>query len=647
MKKRIAMMIGIILIGFQAVIPLIVTNKQLFNETLPHNQASIVSVTDNVGNTWGYGTTKITCEVGEYYSLYSKWDSVVLSGKLIIRKDSVIIAQLDANTTNSEWLNITFLIRSEYIGGSGGVIIDFHFETNLMDLTSNQLYTITGTEAPRIPSSVIIEDTIVSNGGTNALRISWNAFLDNVGIAYYTIARKSASDGVLVSATNWDSLSKWNTSTNQFTDTSIDQDQTKAWYYGIKAFDRLGLSTAIYSIPNKLSLDKLAPRIDQVKVWVNDTVIKTWLIGESLNWGNNNTKIFPDGTFKIEVITNEELNSISCTLNNPIQERSYTISLTKKSTGTNIWEGTLDLKQPKTESQLSIRNGGYEIQLTLIDKMDNSNNSIFTNVFSVDNTAPAQGLDPMTMIIIAAVAGGAAAIAIIVVMKKKKNERAAMDSDVEISSGPAKKKKKGKIYSGASAIGRASGQEADMLQQRRGVKAESSSKGKTESASKPISSSPPSVNISRPIASESVKKPASDAIPESDKEIDALLKGSQQAGAMQMKQAENAMDIQRRMSFLKSKVDGADQNFALMNVILDQVKNIESVRSTCPTCGHILSNLWVRCPFCALNQNKDTVVQKMQTKKPIGQDMMCPVCKKIIKAQWSRCPYCFIKDKQG
>src|SRR5512137_131615 len=115
MKKYFSMIIGLVLIGLQIFLPMNTTEKSDLNQNLvnPQTQLAVTSVTDYLGNQWTDQTSEITLEVGEYYTVYAHWDATVTSGKLIIMKEDVEAFELDANTTSSQWLNITFLIRSE------------------------------------------------------------------------------------------------------------------------------------------------------------------------------------------------------------------------------------------------------------------------------------------------------------------------------------------------------------------------------------------------------------------------------------------------------------------------------------------------------------------------------------------------------
>jgi hypothetical protein len=301
----------------------------------------------------------------------------------------------------------------------------------------------------------------------------------------------------------------------------------------------------------------------------------------------------------------------------------------------------LDLRQPVDISPAAIFPGIYEMFITVVDDVGNVNDTKFTNIINVFDSSikPQDGFDPLVLgIIIAAVAIGIA-IPIVIVVFKKKNQPVATESDLEMTSGPSKQKRRGKIYEGASAIGKKSGQEAELLQQRRETSV------KTTSSSSNSDSTKPTIvpKVSSPKKTTTSLK--SD-IPESEKDIDNLLENVSKApSSIKIKQAEASVDLRRKIDFLLSKLMGLDQNLALINVLLDQTQSIQAPSKNCPTCGRRIPTSWFSCPFCATDEQGEYVKEKMNQVHPIGQTMMCPVCKKVLQAEWSRCPYCLIRDR--
>ena len=301
-----------------------------------------------------------------------------------------------------------------------------------------------------------------------------------------------------------------------------------------------------------LSLKVPSPTITEFQLGINDSYTYTWARNSSSNDLSNAGGTFnQNGNLLIYVQTDINCADVSVDLINAAI--FYTIPLSNTSTPM-IWTGFMRLNQPDINYLTEAALGGYNLTIHATPQGSGSESStVFVNVFSIEApTTPNQTNWTEIIIIIAVVA--AAAVTILLIIRRTRLQAHSTQADVEMSKGPAKAKH-GKIYSGASAVGRASGAQAQILQQRRSEKTGVPSSPPTLSISKPATptiSKPATPSIS---ASPSITPLASNKIPDSDKEIEEMLKGdTATVSAVKMKQAEAAVDVRRRMDFLSSSL---------------------------------------------------------------------------------------------
>jgi RNA polymerase subunit RPABC4/transcription elongation factor Spt4 len=393
------------------------------------------------------------------------------------------------------------------------------------------------------------------------------------------------------------------------------------------------------------------PQITEFEMAINNTYSYTWT-GNTTSYELDNiqSSVAPAGTFSIIVFTDLRCSSVNIQLQDEDPLKVYTVSLSNPTDDGTTWDGTLNLNQPESMITNPIFIGRYDLQISITDIVGVQNTTMFTKVLSISFPTPL-GLDYgalfmanlwWILIII-----GVAVVGVVIILRMRKVKAKSTQSDFEISKGPSKGKR-GKVYSGASAIGKASGNQAEMLQQRRSEKIG----GTTVPAPKPSSvqpaisssSNPTKIATNKSISEPSVQPKGMKQI-DTEKEIDDLLKDkSGVSSAVKLKQAEASLDVKRRMDFLGSKLSALDQQFPLIYIILDQTGKMEVSTQTCSNCGHALDPSWNQCPYCLTNQNEELIQSKSSSLTPIGLDMMCPVCKKILKAEWTRCPYCYARD---
>jgi hypothetical protein len=616
----------IFLFGFNPV-GLNITHSRILS-SIPLSQTfEIVQIHDNHNNIWG-SSSILDAEVGEILEINAQWNqnafnaSITLEGRMGSIGPWTNLNSINASIGSNGTFVSNFLISVEKTGG-----YDFYKMTitakNITSsslTTTEQIYKYYDGADPGAPSSV--KYTRLSE---SSLKITWTAATDNVGVKYYKIYRVPAQTGVVITVSNAESV--FTSNITEYIDSSVNQ--TIPYFYAVQAIDYANRGSTLVQLSGNASVDRSAPRFLVTPLfYYNDAQIS-----------ENQTK--PQiGLLKIEVQTEPDCVNVTgflvktkSTVN--IQYEIVFIYQNGK------WVGQIDLANPKNTGPIML--GTYDLILINKDLSGNQEPLSIKNFITIENPIEETGLPTYVYIIIAVGAVGAI-VGIVLFKKKAVKEAAAKKSDLEISEGPAKRKR-GKVYSGASSIGRASGRDAEMLQERRGAK--------STSASAPSSSSASKKSVSRTTTSTSYKTKTDS----SSGNIDDLLQfdtsagtgktGSMSAGnqAMAMKQAEASIETTRRMDFTIAKLASIDQNVMLMNLLLNQTAESEQIpKSFCPTCGQPISSSWAGCPYCFIDENKDFLKQKMQEIPSSGIEKPCAVCRKMLHPSWKQCPFCLIRQ---
>ncbi len=258
----------------------------------------------------------------------------------------------------------------------------------------------------------------------------------------------------------------------------------------------------------------------------------------------------------------------------------------------------------------------YEITL----KIDGSEKGC--NPTEIKISAENSGVSTITIVIIIAIIGGVSASALLVVRKKRKSK----EDKVEFGEADkTKPKKRGEIYSGASAIGKRSGQLAEE-------------KAETESTAEP------SVSVSKPPAFKPFGIDRPEKTPQQLMPADTEFKFETKTSTSvaMMKDMESKMDLESRAGFSISKTDSILQNIDFFKAILAQQEQNELV---CPTCKKKMSQFWSKCPYCTIKEH-DSELGLKQSLLSISESVkFCPDCKRLIKPNWITCPFCFVKQK--
>jgi hypothetical protein len=623
----------ILLIG---IIGGILTQVDIFaNSSIPFSIkpkcANIIQISDNHRNIWQVAqNTNHKLESGENLRIFVQW-SENMTGAVLLQKRNLLDNFNSVTATNitadlgcdgTTWSNFTIPISFNINKYCQYQVIARTVSSNTYVESITQKYEIYEFAQPGLITQSSIIWTALNASTPYRIQLNWSVPTDNVGIDYYIIYRKSATDGVPIDVST--ATHNFTSTDNYYIDNSL-PNLNDRYMYAIQGVDFTGSKTNIAQMPNYAKLDFTAPTIanNYPNYYLGNT---NFVVGTS-------TK--PEGIFKVQLVTDEDCVQINGTLTNQGGGAPYTFTFTKD---VNIWEGTIDLNKPRVLVTNAMIPGTYDLTIILVDLAGNTNSVVFSNVITIKSSSGSSGpgIDP---VLLYAIIGGVSLVAVILIVMvlKKKKSAPVVDSDLEMTTGPAKKKR-GKVYSGASSIGRASGMAAEQLQERRGVKdnAESVPKKKTTI---PKSAAPSS------ISSASSARQMKHAAPMDD--LDELLSTTSTpgAGAMAMRQAESNVDTTRRIDFTIAKLSSLDQNLMLMNLLLNQTAESENApKKVCSTCRRTIPLNWPSCAFCVLDQHKDEIIARVNQIPVFGSERLCPVCRKIMHPNWSKCPYCLTRN---
>jgi len=238
-------------------------------------------------------------------------------------------------------------------------------------------------------------------------------------------------------------------------------------------------------------------------------------------------------------------------------------------------------------------------------------------------------VDPM-IIIIPIVIIAAVAVSALVIVKVKRGKD---DVEFEKVDKTKSKKKKGEVYSGASSIGKRSGQIA-----------ESKGGSKTSVLDTPTSTTKSEGRHFKAIKGAfGVEKPTTTETKQM-MPADSMFKFETKAAqsAAMVKSMELKMDLKSKVNFTTSKVNSIISNIEFFKAILLQQEQGELA---CPTCDKKANKYWIVCPYCELQEHAAELGLQQSLMTIGGTVGFCPSCKRVIQPSWSECPYCFAKDK--
>jgi len=256
----------------------------------------------------------------------------------------------------------------------------------------------------------------------------------------------------------------------------------------------------------------------------------------------------------------------------------------------------------------------YRINV-VIDLGDNSANP------SEITLVAAEGPTLLIIILVITIIGGIAVSSLIVVKKKRKSKEKDMEFD---KVDKLKSKKKGKVYKGASSIGKRSGQ---IEEAKTGIKTDKDKEGSAEVHKFKEDNKVAGTKKSKKLM------PADSGF---------KFETSAATGAAMMKNMELKLDLDNKVKFTTSKVESILQNIDFFKAILLQQKQEEL---TCPTCNNKMSDEWIACPYCEIKEYDSELGLQQSMLSLSGEVKFCTNCNRIIKPFWNVCPYCFVEEK--
>jgi hypothetical protein len=547
-----------------------------------------------------------------------------------------ITGSLDTGCLGTEWANFT-ISSMQYAEASAKQIIR-------VVVSSGGIYTygpwrrfqIKENFVPTLPASISVEITEEAR-----IQLSWPLATDNVNMSHYIIYRKPAAQGA-IQTSDLSSLTNWVIPhpTTEFLDTTLDIADKATYYYAIRSFDRKGNPSASIRSTAAVSQDVDAPTVLEGPTLMFGT---RTLEGDDLNF-------LADRVLTIRIRADEDTQAASYQLINQ-QSASATYGPNTLTKSGNYFTSDLDITAPKGIANTPLVPGTYRIVVTLTDIVGNSESYTFESAFTVlaPEPPPGEGPDLLPFIILAV---AAASVVLVVVMQKRKRAMKVAEMDLEVVKGGKATSRKRKIYEGASAVGAASGMEAEIMSSRRGKGSAAAERAKTSAGSS--RSGPPSaprltVPSRPPAASRSTVddfeggRPSPASKPKTDA---AAPPSSKLAEQVAMRSAEQEVDLERKLEFLLPRIDGVEQSVSLSKLILEQTLSMADQERPCPKCGALMGSAWTTCAHCSIARINPEVLKAKQAQHPgIGQSAMCPVCHKLIDARWSRCPFCYARDR--
>lgn len=271
---------------------------------------------------------------------------------------------------------------------------------------------------------------------------------------------------------------------------------------------------------------------------------------------------------------------------------------------------------------IPLSEGKYGIQLQYIDDGSPVNSwgdedYTFDEIFEIVKQANYTWLIIIAVIAVVAVAG-------IVIYKKIQSNKLA-GQIAAADEGPARKRK---IYSGASQIGKRSGQAAEAkMQKRRRSRSYTSASTSSSIKKRRKSTSRQRKSAKKPVRSATKQRSPSkmDKLPE----------------AVQVKVAESKVAIDKRAGFLDSKIDVLLSQVDLLTQIIPKPRESDK----CNDCGNKIQENWNKCPYCVIKENAADIDMKESITESRDGISLCPKCGMLIKPSWVTCPKCLTQDK--
>jgi hypothetical protein len=241
----------------------------------------------------------------------------------------------------------------------------------------------------------------------------------------------------------------------------------------------------------------------------------------------------------------------------------------------------------------------------------------------------------MIVLIVAAVAAGGIAISYVIVKQVQKRRSESEQNRKESGT----RKRRGEIFQGASSLGRASGDEAEVIlaKRRQGKVA----KGKGTGSEAPPKEGAPKKSAPLPPSAASIRETGpEEAKPKKEENFDTL---DTRASAQQVRAVEKkiAIDVGKKVDFIEARITNIDN---VVSMVADLVNRLpESI--ACDKCGEPLVEGWTECPWCIVKDREDELEMQMSIAGvDSGKGQTCPNCRATLHPSWAKCPYCATRN---
>lgn len=484
-------------------------------------------------------------------------------------------------------------------------------EEAFADTATNITLQVGPKAAPSFPGLNKVLQAALGVGGR--VHLTWPAATDNVGVTHYRVYRTNGTlpPNNIAGAPNL--VTNDSATTPAFTDYATTHGQT--YEYAVTAFDYSGLESSDRTSIVSITVDARPPTV--ASVLMNATTLET----------NGNARLEKGGVVAFRVNLDEELTSIELQLRSTDTGRFYPPA------GGQTWthqgsaaEGYEYLTTWDTSTDTEdIRNGVYDVRVTVTDVYGNTQELTLYDAVEIADPAPPFNWVPVILILVIV-----AVVVPVGIVAAKKASSKKLEQDLELvqkkgqeAQAGRKPRRRGKVYKGASAIGRKSGQEAETLVKSRKLPKAASKrkdKGKKGQASRATPSRGPGAR----------KKPP--------KMIKAGTADSEKA----LKKAESGVDVTRRAAFVDSKVNSLETVFGMVTSLVELIPD----RKHCPQCGRKLAPNWTQCPWCVIKAHESEIGMKFSMQSIDAEESLCPKCHRLILTEYvGNCPHCFLRDR--
>ncbi|MHA1820457.1 MAG: hypothetical protein ACTSVC_08295 [Promethearchaeota archaeon] len=576
----------------------------LFKATEEGNFTFEIEVRDDDSNGGTHSSTKGISFVVDELTYISKSNNLTVPGLAELNQVIEFSATFDEPIQNA-WFeakfNTAYYENLSLTPSINGNSVTFIYICNKM--FTNKTYRIWGFNGINYQSTPETNLTVISNQApqpvldlatdlqNQKVLLTWSPCHDNVKVTHYEIYRRINDT---MDSTNYFDYYYTSTTMNSYNDTNVTEQNS--YYYLVVAVDGANTKSSISNVVSIIP-DLTPPAlVGSIEFFVDGVLSEGKIsIGQKIT---------------IQIQTSDDCVSVQLIVSNDLYVFNP-VEMEKKS-GTTFW--TYQLDTATFNFGEAMPPGTFDLTFIMTDKNGNKNslsdeNYIIHNAITIVKPASSN----MVYIIIGAAVGAIAVIGIVIAKSRGGRE-------VEEEIVPKAATRKRQIYSGASSLGKMSGSAADaLLEMRRKKKSAKKVVSKTTQRSSAYSAKP--------------KKPLTTITPEA-KSFQKL------PASVQMKLAEQKIDVNKRVNFLDSKLNSLDSQLAILKAILSQIKDEDE----CPICHKPVAKDWPFCPYCKIKDQEDELNLKRSLLSFNNAKSVCPKCGLILDPSWPTCPRCFAEE---